>query len=84
MDGCIKDFLSNHYLVTLGSLGLPFFLCHYLVIQYVNWLVDALFNIQAPHCIIVVSLISLISALIFSVLLSKLNNYAYSFIRRIS
>ncbi len=84
MDGCIKDFLSNYYLVTLGNLGLPFFLCHYLVIQYVNWLVDALFNIQAPHRIIVVSLISLIIALIFSVLLSKLNNYAYSFIRRIS
>lgn len=84
MHGCIKDFLSNHYLVTLGNLGLPFFLCHYLVIQYVKWLVDALFNIQALHRIIVVSLISLISALIFGVLLSKLNNYAYSFIRRIS
>ena len=84
MNGCIRGILSNHYLVTLGNLGLPFFLCHYLVIQYVNWFVAALFNIQATHRIIVVSLISLIIALLFSVLLSKLNNYAYSFIRRIS
>lgn len=84
MNGWIKELLSNHYLVALGNLGLPFFLCHYLIIQYINCFVDVLFNIQATHRIIVVSLISLGSALLLSVLLSKLNNYAYSFIRRIS
>lgn len=75
INGIIGQFLSQRYLVSLGNLVFPFFLCHYLIIQYISWFTNTILKLPTSISLFFIAIMSFVFSIGCSILLSRLNNY---------